>query len=457
MKRFSALALCIVLIFAVVGCGKTVKTDESDASAISSISSASSEAESGSQLSVEENSSDTSVSEKTDSGNASSTSTGSIVPNPQTPTNASVKIFLAGDSTVKTYDEKQYIGGWGQFLQCFFNDDVAVINKAEGGRSTRSFINEGRLFTMEKYASAKYTSIESEISAGDYLFIQFGHNDDATRTSYDTYIDRQVPVGEADDSGVKGNFKKGADGKFPTGTPVKKPTNELPQEFVDFYTGRQNGENEINSARQTAAKYGDEYYSYESGYFKGYLKMYVDFARERGAIPVLVTPVARVKFDSAGKTIIGAKGSHGVQLEYVEAVRELAEEENVLLIDAFAATKELLETCEKAEANYLMALKPNSLTGNWPNGYDETYGNSAAGYTGIEATHYNKFGAYLTAAKIAESLKAMADSDAEGKAGEKISFAFSMVAAPSFEMPSPSLLGSETVEKLYGLYTWIKP
>ena len=53
-------------------------------------------------------------------------------------------IYLAGDSTVKSYEDNQFIGGWGQFLE-YFLDGVTVVNAAQGGRSARSFINEGRL------------------------------------------------------------------------------------------------------------------------------------------------------------------------------------------------------------------------------------------------------------------------------------------------------------------------
>ena len=59
------------------------------------------------------------------------------------PTPKKSKIFLAGDSTVKTYKDAQFIGGWGQFLDLFL-DDLEVINCANGGRSSRSVINEGR-------------------------------------------------------------------------------------------------------------------------------------------------------------------------------------------------------------------------------------------------------------------------------------------------------------------------
>ncbi len=79
-------------------------------------------------------------------------------------------VYLASDSTVQTYDpywDPQ--AGWGQMLDRFFTDEVTVENHAIGGRSSRTFVEEGRLQT-----------ILDEIQAGDYLFVQFGHNDSTT-------------------------------------------------------------------------------------------------------------------------------------------------------------------------------------------------------------------------------------------------------------------------------------
>ena len=301
-------------------------------------------------------------------------------------------IFLAGDSTVKTYEDGQYIAGWGQFLDLFLDNKIIVKNAAHGGRSSRSFINEGRLYDIE---GSSYTfsqnggnSIGDEIKEGDYLFIQFGHNDDASKLSnYSTIYDRMVPLGTPDANGI-----------YPTTPAEKTSTKVLPEEYTSKAT-----DSEEATALATIAKYGSEYYAYGSGTYKWYLKQYIDFAREKGAIPVLVTPVARVKFNSVGE-IIGGAGLHGENFAYVEAVRQLAEEEDCLLIDLFAESKLMLETATSTYANYLMALKPNELTGTWPTGYDAAYGNVQAGYTGIEATHYNKYSAFLQAAKVAENI-----------------------------------------------------
>lgn len=95
-----------------------------------------------------------------------------------------MRIFFAGDSTAQYNDASTFPQtGIVQCLELFFNDahindddilsqdyinkKVEIINLARNGRSTKSFIAEGRL---------KY--IEKNISAGDYLFVMFGHNDE---------------------------------------------------------------------------------------------------------------------------------------------------------------------------------------------------------------------------------------------------------------------------------------
>ncbi len=76
-----------------------------------------------------------------------------------------VTVYLAGDSTV-TDQPREPWNSWGQMLPRFFKPGVAVANHAESGESLKSFIGEKRL-----------DKIFSTIKAGDYLFIQFGHND----------------------------------------------------------------------------------------------------------------------------------------------------------------------------------------------------------------------------------------------------------------------------------------
>lgn len=78
------------------------------------------------------------------------------------------RIFLIGDSTVQNYNSTAYpMMGWGQVLSQFFDDAlVSVHNRAIGGRSSRSFYEEGR-----------WDNVKAELQSGDFVFIQFGHND----------------------------------------------------------------------------------------------------------------------------------------------------------------------------------------------------------------------------------------------------------------------------------------
>ena len=54
--------------------------------------------------------------------------------------NKPTTIFLAGDSTVKTYADKQYIGGWGQFLDLFVDENVTIKNCANGGEEAQDHL-----------------------------------------------------------------------------------------------------------------------------------------------------------------------------------------------------------------------------------------------------------------------------------------------------------------------------
>lgn len=77
-----------------------------------------------------------------------------------------VTIFIAGDSTAASYSDPDQ-QGWGAVLQNYFDPTQAVVvNKARGGRSARTFISEGL-----------WDELINQVNAGDYVVIQFGHND----------------------------------------------------------------------------------------------------------------------------------------------------------------------------------------------------------------------------------------------------------------------------------------
>lgn len=151
-------------------------------------------------------------------------------------------VYIAGDSTVQTYDPYwEPEAGWGQMISKFFTDDVVFDNRAIGGRSSKSFIKEGRL-----------DEILRAIKPGDYFLIQFGHND---------------------------------------------ATVSVPERYA------------------SPADY------------KNYLKTYVNGARQRGATPILVTPMGRRDYNAdTGKFNVSFP-------EYVQAMKEVASELEVNLVD----------------------------------------------------------------------------------------------------------------------------
>ncbi len=88
-----------------------------------------------------------------------------------------IKIFMIGDSTMANKDISggKLERGWGMMLKSFFTDDVIVDNHAVNGRSSKSFITEGR-----------WQKVYEQIKPGDYVFIQFGHNDEKKDTARHT-------------------------------------------------------------------------------------------------------------------------------------------------------------------------------------------------------------------------------------------------------------------------------
>lgn len=264
-----------------------------------------------------------------------------------------VNVFLASDSTCKDYSalgmwnngQTRNEGAWGEFLQCFFNGAVEVQNYANGGRSSRNFINEG---SLEK--------IRQQIGKGDYLFIQFGHNDCSNGAGY--LEDRYVPLGEPNKKGI-----------YPINEGKKVRT---PDSYFE--------------------KYGNSFYSYDcGGTYKWYLMQYVNVALEAGATPVLVTPVSRMYFDGKGRITphhdskdTSTKTQITRNNAYVEAVRQLAKEKKILLIDGFEITKNLYEKAysdcgNKIEAKELM-------------------------FAG-DSTHNNKLGGFVIAGEFAKEIK----------------------------------------------------
>ncbi|UOQ74183.1 rhamnogalacturonan acetylesterase [Hymenobacter cellulosilyticus] len=163
---------------------------------------------------------------------------------------AAIKVYLIGDSTMANKEEKAFPEtGWGMPFKYFFDETVTVDNRAMNGRSTKSFLAENR-----------WQPVAADLKPGDYVFIQFGHND-------------EVPT--------KANYTPEAD-------------------------------------------------------FRANLVRFITETRAKKATPVLLTPVARRKFDAAGKV----EETHAV---YAGIVRTVAQEQKVALIDLDATSLALLQ------------------------------------------------------------------------------------------------------------------
>jgi pectinesterase len=86
-------------------------------------------------------------------------------------------IFIIGDSTAANKDisNGKQERGWGMALQCYFDDNIVVDNHAVNGRSSKSFIDEGR-----------WDKVLERMKPGDYVIIQFGHNDEKPKADRHT-------------------------------------------------------------------------------------------------------------------------------------------------------------------------------------------------------------------------------------------------------------------------------
>ncbi len=253
---------------------------------------------------------------------------------------AKIKLYLMGDSTAKYYGDDNTIGGWGEYLINYLDSDVDLINKAEGGRSARSYLNQGRL-----------KEVLNEVQPGDYVFIQFGTNDQ--RTDDAAFLEHSVVLGEPDANGI-----------YPT---MAATLSKTPEKLY-------------NSYKNTEYPYGEMFYPYESGTFKWYMKQHVDAIKKAGAIPVLLTPMCRIFFDSDGKIT----PHFGEKDGYITAVKQLAEEEDILCLDMFDITKALYEQYGVLTTQGLHNIKEDGT---------------------VDLTHYNKFGANLIASKMADAIK----------------------------------------------------
>lgn len=302
-----------------------------------------------------------------------------------------MNIYLTGDSIVQNYTKDEFIAGWGQYLPTFFLPEVQFANFAKGGRSTRLFINEG---TFDK--------LYTQVNKGDYVFIEFCHNDDASK-EYKTMFNRLVELGIPDENG-----------RYPIIPGERMPKDYLPKEYInalyedDSITDKQAV---IDSIYNMFAQYPSEkYYPYskngEKGSFKWFLKQFIDSAREKEAVPVLVTAPARTIFNDRGHIMDGPGLHGGNDFCYIRAVKQLADETNTPLIDLFEYSRKLFENIGENKIHYITSIKTGNNKGIWPDDFNTEIEKPE---TISENTHFNKYGAFLMAKGLAECIRTSDD------------------------------------------------
>ncbi len=192
-----------------------------------------------------------------------------------------ITVWLIGDSTMSKKEIKAYPEtGWGMPFVYFFDSTVVIENRAQNGRSTRTFIDENR-----------WQPVTDAMQEGDYVLVQFGHNDEVkTKKSYTTETE-----------------------------------------------------------------------------FTANLVKYITDTRKKKANPILITPVARRKFDSTGRI----EGTHDV---YAALVRDVAARYNVLLIDLDKKSQALLQELGPDKSKFLFNYLQPGEHPNYPQGKtDDTH------------------------------------------------------------------------------------
>jgi lysophospholipase L1-like esterase len=214
------------------------------------------------------------------------------------PTTAA-RVFIIGDSTVSSYDVASTTQtGWGQVFFHYFENSVEIRNHADPGESTKTFYN----------GSGFWRVVKSQLAEGDYLFMQFGHND-----SHD-------------------------------------PANPEATTTVEY---------------------------------KAFLQAFIDEAKAKGAIPVLVSPMYRRSFVNGALVSYHPSVGQNDLGPYAAAMAELAAapgNEDVPFIDLFKSSGTFMQAIGDAEC--IKLLQPN------------------------DATHWNRKGATVMAALVARGVAA---------------------------------------------------
>ena len=212
-----------------------------------------------------------------------------------------ITIFLIGDSTMADKDTlNNPERGWGMYLNTFFSDKIRVQNHAKNGRSSKSFRDQGL-----------WDSVLTNLKRGDYVFIQFGHND---------------------------------------------------------------------AKMEDTTRYAEAGTTYQQNLIR-----YIREIRAKHAIPVILTPVVRRKFESNNKLM----NTHG---KYPDVVRQVALKQNVQLIDINLLSQNYLEALGDEKSRQLFLHFPPGVVKKYPDGIHDD-------------THFSETGARIIAYMVVNEIK----------------------------------------------------
>lgn len=200
-------------------------------------------------------------------------------------------LYIIGDSTVKNGSGNgvDQLWGWGSLIDAYFDTTkISIRNHAIGGRSSRTFITEGR-----------WDAILKTLKKGDYVIMQFGHNDG----------------GPLDDTARARGTIKG-----------------IGNESRDIY-------NPIRKVNETVYTYGH------------YMRKYVNDAKAKGAIPVICSPVPRNNFKNG--SVAREDKSYGLW------AKQVAQQTGAYFIDLNAL---IADTYDKMGADAVKAFFPKDHT-----------------------------------------------------------------------------------------------
>lgn len=260
------------------------------------------------------------------------------------------RVLIVGDSTVSTYERARLPRmGWGQVFESLFDpaQRIKVINCAKSGRSSRSFLKQGY-----------YAQASRFLRPGDYVFIHHGHNDQN--------CDAALEVRGAADVAYQATYPNDAAGRpqYPSGMPWLS--------------------------------------------FQHSLERYITDARQRGAIPVLLTPTTRV-WNAARQvgfpvvpnhfTSPHAQRAYAFTGDYAQTVRDTARTNRVPLLDIEAATIAFANAHAADWQDYWLAADPAEYP--W-------YVEQAAGTRAQpDTTHFQARGAAVVAGMVADGIRSV--------------------------------------------------